>query len=50
MPVTWALPQHSDLLELLSDDGYGDDSESQQMATVGMGVVIAKWNKLTLDG
>jgi hypothetical protein len=50
VPVTWALPQHSNLLELLSDDGQGDDGDSQRLATVGMGLVIAKWNRLTLDG
>jgi hypothetical protein len=50
VPVTWALPQHNDLLELLADDDYGDDSESQQLSPVGMGLVIAKWNKLTLGG
>jgi hypothetical protein len=50
IPVAWALPQHNDLLELLSDDGEDDDGDSQQLTAVGIGLVIAKWNKMTLDG
>lgn len=50
IPLTWAMPQHSGLRELLPDSGNEDDSEWQQMATVGMGVVIARWNKLKLNG
>jgi len=50
VPITWALPHHSDLLELLSDDGNGDDSDPQRLTAIGMGLVIAKWNKMSLDG
>lgn len=50
VPVSWALPHHSDLLELLSDDGKGDDGDSHQRAAVGVGLVISKWNRLRLDG
>jgi hypothetical protein len=50
VPVTWALPQHSDLLDLLSDDGHDDEGDSQRLSAIGLGLVISKWNRLTLDG
>ena len=50
VPVTWALPQHSDLLDLLSDDGHDEEGDSQRLSAIGLGLVISKWNRLTLDG
>ena len=45
IPITWAIPQHADLTELLSDDGTGTEQ-----STVELGQLIARWNRMSLDG
>jgi hypothetical protein len=44
IPITWAIPQHADLLEMLSDDDI-----ERQKPTVELGLVIAKWNRMSLS-
>ena len=45
IPITWAVPQHAYLLELLSHDGTGSEQ-----STVELGLVISEWNRLSLIG
>lgn len=44
VPISWAIPKHADLLELLSD--HGTDSEP---AGVELSKLIMKWNSLTVN-
>ena len=46
VPIAWAIPQHAELMELLTDDGT--ESESQRQSTVELGLVIAKWNRMSV--
>lgn len=43
IPISWTLPQHMDLVELLSDDGT--DSEK---AGVELGDLISKWSAVAI--
>lgn len=45
MPISWAVPQHVDLLELLSDDV----ADTEQMG-IELGGIITRWSSLTIDG
>ena len=43
--VTWVVPQHKELRQLLSDDDRGPERSS-----VELGILVARWNRMSLDG
>lgn len=45
IPISWAIPRHEDLVELLSD--HGADSEP---ASVELGNLIRRWTAMSIDG
>ncbi|CZT24312.1 uncharacterized protein RCC_10035 [Ramularia collo-cygni] len=45
IPVSWAIPRHADLMELLSDHG----ADTEEPAGVELSKLISKWNTLSIE-